>query len=107
MKFRFQVETSPYTGDQLLRVAGFDDDQTVAVVGPLMFSNRTVGDVMGLLQGALECAWALGLRPEGYEEGRAASSGELEAQQRHLADMREIAFATLAAQGVKIRDVKS
>ncbi len=46
-----------------------------------------IGDVENFLQAALEAAWALGMRPQGFKD----RSDELTAVRYHLEDMRALA----------------
>ena len=47
-------------------------------------------DINGFLQAALELAWEIGLRPQGYAD----PSNELSAVRYHLEDMRKLAKVT-------------
>jgi hypothetical protein len=49
-----------------------------------------VPDGMSFLRAALNAAWEMGLRPDGYEDTRES----LEAISSHLEDMRTLAFAS-------------
>jgi hypothetical protein len=49
-------------------------------------------DVEALMQAFLDAAWAMGLRPKGYE-----GPNELKAVNRHLDDMRRIALYAIGA----------
>lgn len=46
------------------------------------------------LKAALDCAWALGLRPDGFSD----TTEQVRAMDRHLQDMRAITFAKLSVE---------
>lgn len=65
------------------------------VYEPLLSESRedvqdNTGDVSGFLQAALQAAWDLGMRPQGFADHK----NELTAVRYHLEDMRTLAMVT-------------
>jgi hypothetical protein len=86
------------SGPRSLSVAGFKGD---SIAMPMTFESTSGGrerqptvsgrDGRDFLQAALNCAWEMGLRPTGFEH----TAETIKATDRHLQDMRAIAFTKL------------
>jgi len=124
MKFRFEIETVIKNGHKKLHIIVTDNKGEHSFVTPMVFQGYNPvldlpdgayamqenlswatdgfeGCIEAFLQGALEAAWARGLRPKGYEEPAPAAVvnntviGADEAVRAHLEDLRKITFGLL------------
>lgn len=105
-QWKFHVVREPWLLQEKLYIL-FEDglNDTLSVVAPLTVTEHKRGeaildrptftntgmdnnDFRGFLQAAMDAAWKIGLKPEGYEE----ASSELKATKFHLEDMRELAL---------------
>ena len=102
MRFQFFVEQLPWMDEERLYIREDLPDGAFALVEPLVLTRHERshhGTSMGptisgwnnivrdFLQGALNEAWRIGLRPDGYEN----ATNELKAVRYHLEDMRQLA----------------
>lgn len=105
MTWKFFVEKRDYSRRAELRIAREGAGATgieFAVVNPMTLTlvrtedrvpdeptmRSEEGDIEAFLQGAMDAAWAMGLRPNGFAD----VAGEMKATRYHLEDMRRLAF---------------
>lgn len=108
-RWEFHAEGEQWRGSQRLFIARRDLG-VLRVVKPMEFTDfepgaeidrpaleetreerrDNCGDVTGFLQAALDSAWAIGLRPRGFEDHQ----NELSATRYHLEDLRALALGT-------------
>lgn len=104
--WRAIIERDVLSDEEFLLVEHIDcPGGTVMSVAPLVMVPRergtaveptmaaVSGDLDGLLQAILDAAWARGMRPKGFEGPQ-----ELKAVNRHLEDMRRLAFHAITAE---------
>ena len=100
--WKFRAARQLFTGDVDLHIAIRNDDGSLDVAAPLMLSRLTEADRGRVClpcvtlppeaaQSLMDELWSAGLRPS---EGT-GSAGSLAATERHLADMRSLAFHAL------------
>lgn len=102
--WRFFAESRPYDDGYSLYMARRRNNGS-DVVDPLVFTHVPEGDVFppqpalsrhdaeAFLRAALNCAWDLGFRPDGFNDTRES----MKATSQHLEDMRAIAFHKIGA----------
>lgn len=81
---------APFTLEQM-PIAGYIDRPTLNESREAQADG--LGDVSGFLRAALNCAWELGMRPDGFEDTRESMA----ATKKHLEDMRAITFHKIGA----------
>lgn len=82
-------------GDRIARITLEPFDPSAELV-PTIVDDRVFMDDGGVpfLRAALNAAWEMGLRPDGFDDTRES----MKATNRHLEDMRSIAFGKLGVE---------
>lgn len=103
--WRFFAERRPYGDGYNLYMARYGYRGKISVVDPLVFTEIEDGDEFppqpavdrghaeAFLRAAMNCAWELGYRPDGFNDTRES----MKATTQHLQDMRAIAFHKVGA----------
>lgn len=80
-------------GDMIARITLERFDPTLPVIPTLVDDRRFMDDGhTPFMRAALNAAWEMGLRPDGFDDTRES----MKATNRHLEDMRSIAFGKLS-----------
>ncbi len=104
--WRFHIHSTAWDGVEVYARHGKDDVTGITFrtrepgeASEALFSDTReaiddgMDDGLDFLRAAMNCAWEYGLRPDGFNDTRES----MQAKDKHLEDMRSLAFHTIGA----------